>query len=275
MILAKKCGVLSIFSVIVSTVLYGCILFWELDVFEFEGLHILLTLAQLFLCLFILFLVFAVLGYKFNINIKKLKKFLVAGCVALTAVSVAVICYNSINYYDWYTPKEVMDNNPELVQDFLPYHKVNDVKYKDISISHIAGTDYLTISSKGSVENGGYINYNAEYFESLSPFMNLKFYLERGLLLPSDLIYVDAFVKTEKIKFGGINVTVFTKEIGNDIGLYIKDGNKAIYAELDNDYSDPIDTESFANTVIEQFALMDETVDEKVWLSIERCEVVI
>lgn len=264
----KKNIVFSVFSAIVAICLYCSILFWELDVFEFEYIHILLSLAQLFLSLSLFSVVCTILGHKFNMNIQKLKKLLAVGCSALSAICVILISYNSINYYDWYTPQNIIDNNEEFTQTFFPYHRITDMENPDISVSHISGTDYVTISSQGTTETGLHITYHMEYLESFSPFMNLKFYLERGILIPSDLMYTDSFIKTEKTEISGIKVTVFTKEIGDDIGVFIKEGNKAIYAELDNDYSNPIDTETFVNIVIEQFTLVNQSVDEKVFLDI-------
>lgn len=265
---SNKCLIFSFVSIIVSLCLYCSILFWELDVFEFEYIHILLSLAQLFLSLSLLFVVCAILGQKSNINIKKIKKILVLGCSVLSVVCVIVIGYNSIIYYDGYTPKNVINNSKEFTQSFFPYHRITDMENPDISVSHITGTDYITVDSRGVTENNLNISYHLEYFESLSPFMNLKFYLERGMLIPSDLIYTSSFSKTANIEVNGKKVTVFTKEIGGDVGVFIKDGNRGVYAEMNNDNSNPIATESFVNTVIEQFTIINESVDEKNFLDI-------
>ena len=264
----KKTLILAIVSAIISLCFYCVILFWELDVFEFEYIHVLLSLAQLFLCLSLLFVVCFILGQKFNINNKNIKRILVLGCSVLSVISVIVIGYNSIIYYDGYTPKNVINNSQEFAQTFFPYHRITDMENPDISVSHITGTDYITVDSRGTTENSLNIIYHLEYFESCSPFMNLKFYLERGILIPSDLIYTSSFSKTEKIEVNGKQVTIFAKENGGDIGVFVKEGNRAVYAEIDNDYSNPITTETFINTVIEQFTIINESVDEKIFLDI-------
>lgn len=266
--ISKKTLIFAIVSAIISLCFYCFLLFWELDVFEFEYIHILLSLAQLFLCLALFLVACFILGQKFNINNNNIKRILVLGCSVLSVISVIVIGYNSIIYYDGYTPKNVINNSQEFTQTFFPYHRITDMENPDISISHIAGTDYITVDSRGTTENSLNIIYHLEYFESCSPFMNFKFYLERGILIPSDLIYTSAFSKTEKIEVNGKQVTIFAKENGGDIGVFVKEGNRAVYAEIDNDYSNPITTETFINTVIEQFTIINESVDEKIFLDI-------
>lgn len=268
MSITKKYLTLSIVSAVVSLCLYCSVLFWGLDVFEFEYIHILLSLAQLFMSFSLLFIVFFVLEKIFNIKTKKFKKIFISACSVLLVICIIVVGYNTIIFYDGYTPKNVINNSKEFIQGFFPYHRITDMENIDISVSHIIGTDYITVDSRGTTTDSLDITYHLEYFESYSPFMNFKFYLERGILTPSDLVYTDSFTKTEKIEINGKKVTVFRKENGGDMGVFVKEENRAIYAELDNDYDNPITTQTFVNTLIEQFALMSEAVDEKVFLDI-------
>ena len=151
--ISKKSLIFAIVSAIISLCFYCFILFWELDVFEFEYIHILLSLAQLFLCLALFFVACFILEQKFNINNKNIKRILVLGCSVLSVISVIAIGYNSIIYYDGYTPKNVINNNQEFTQTFFPYHKIADMENSDISVSHITGTDYITVDSRGTTEN--------------------------------------------------------------------------------------------------------------------------
>ena len=265
---SKKCFVFSVISAIALLCFYCSILFWELDVFEFEYIHILLSLGQLFLCLTLVLGIGAVVKSKFSFKDSYFKKAIISGCVILSVIFVALIWYNSVNFYDWYTPQEVLDSDEEFAHSFFPYHKDIDIGAPNFSVCHITGTDYMTIDSRGTTEDNLNVTYHVEYFESLSPFMQLKFFVERGIITPGDLRWIDSFTKCEETEVNGVKITLFTKENGNDIGLFIKDGNKAVYAELDNDYINPISVESFAETIIEQFELIEKTVDEKVFLDI-------
>lgn len=265
---SKKCLMFSVISVIVSLCLYCSIMFWELDVFEFEYIHILLSLAQFFLSLSLLLGISGVVKSKFSFKDSCFKKTIISGCVILSVIFVALIGYNNVNFYDWYTPQEVLDSDEEFAHSFFPYHKDIDIGAPNISVCHITGTDYITIDSRGTTEDNLNVTYHLEYFESLSPFMQLKFFVERGIITPGDLRWIDSFTKCEKTEVNGVKITLFAKESGNDIGLFIKDGNKAVYAELDNDYINPISVENFAQTIIEQFDLTEKTVDEKVFLDI-------
>ncbi len=265
---SKKCLMFSVISAIASLCFYCSIMFWELDVFEFEYIHILLSLAQLFLSLSLLLSIGAVIKSKFSFKDSCFEKTIISGCVILSVIFVALIGYNSVNFYDWYTPQEVLDSDEEFAHSFFPYHKDIDIGAPNFSVCHITGTDYITIDSRGTSEDNLNVTYHVEYFESFSPFMNLKFYIERGILIPFDLIYTNAFTKTEKIEVNGQEVTVFTKENSNDIGVFIKKGSRAIYAELDNDYSNPIDLQAFINIVIEQLNLIEKSVDESTFLDI-------
>lgn len=264
--LSNKYLINLIISAIASLCFYCSVLFWGIDVFEFEYIHIFLYLAQLFLCLSMLFGFGVVINSILGIKPSSFKKTIISCCVSLAVLFTMLIGYNSISYYDWYTPQEVLDSDEEFAHSFFPYHKDIDIGATNFSVCHITGTDYITIDSRGTTEHNLNVTYHLEYFESLSPFMQLKFFVERGIITPGDLRWIDSFTKYEKTEVNGVKITLFTKESGNDIGLFIKDCNKAIYAELDNDYSNPISVESFAETVIEQFKLAEKAVDEKVFL---------
>ncbi|MBE6802717.1 MAG: hypothetical protein E7530_07515 [Ruminococcaceae bacterium] len=265
---SKKLIITSIFTAVVSIVLFCLGMYQEIDMIEFEYLLIFLYSAQAFMVLTLVFIVGAFLFMKTDINVSVLKKTVVTITAFIITVCILFIGYNSINFYDGYTPSDMIDNENMLVQEFFPYHKTDDEKNIDISVSHITGTDYLTFSSRSVSENGLYFTYDVEYFESVSPFMNLKFYLERGLLLPSDVIYVNAFSDYEEIEKSGFKAVIFTKMDNDDIGIYLRKGNKAIYSELKNDSRKPVNVEDFLEITIEQFETIELKVDENYFLDI-------
>ena len=267
MISSKKLTVFSILSLIVSMILYCVILGWEIDTMEFEDLHIVLSLAQMFLALSLFFVVSLILLKK-GINAKKLKKLVISFCCLAVGVTVAFICYNSATRYDWYIPKTVAEENPDLIQAQFPYHNIAQEDDEDFCVSHFLGTSYYTFDVRGYTQEQQIIYYKAEYFESISLFMNLKYYFEKGRISVSDLRYIGAFTKAEEITVNGMDIIVFTKADGDDIAVYISDFNKAFYAELDNDFSNPINRDEFIDTAIEQFEKAENCADSKAFLDI-------
>ena len=265
MISSKKLTVFSILSLITSMILYCVILGWEIDTMEFEDLHIVLSLAQMFLALSLFFVVSLILLKK-GINAKKLKKFVISFCCLAVGVTVAFVCYNSVTRYDWYIPKTVTEENPDLIQAQFPYHNIAQEDDEDFCVSHFLGTSYYTFDVRGYTQEQQIIYYKAEYFESISPFMNLKYYFEKGRISVSVLIYIGAFTKAEEITVNGMDIIVFTKADGDDIAVYISDFNKAFYAELDNDFSNPINRDEFIATAIAQFEKAENCADSKAFL---------
>ncbi len=265
MINSKRLIIVSVFTSIASIVLYCIILGWRIDVIEFEDLHIVLTLAEMFLILTILFVISLVLIKK-GIHFNRIKKVLIFCSVILLIGSVTTICFNSVTRYDWYMPKNVAEKYPEMIQEHFPYHNIVNEDDEDFCVSHISGTSYYTFDVRGYTYEQQNIGYKAEYFESVSPFMNFKYYIEKGVISFSDLRYMDAFTKSEKITVNDVNMIVFTKENSCDIAVYIRNSNKAFYAELDNDYSNPISNEEFFATVIEQFKIAENCAKSKTFL---------
>lgn len=264
----KKLVITSVFTAMASIVLYCLGLYQEIDTLEFEDLLFFLYSAQALMVLTFVFVICGLLCLMKNIKASSLKKTVVAVTVVVSAVSIYFIGYNSINYYDGYTPQNIMDNDKAFVQSFFPYHKIEDGKSAYISVSHITGTEYLVFDSQGLTENGSYLAYKAEYFESSSPFMSFKFYLERGLLLPSDVVYINSFNDCEEKEINGYKVSVFTKNNSEDMGVYMQKGNKAIYVELKNGSKSPIKVEDFIKITAEQFETIEQTVYEKQFLDI-------
>lgn len=265
MISSKKLTVFSILSLITSMILYCVILGWEIDTMEFEDLHIVLSLAQLFLVLSLFFVISLILLKK-GISAKKLKKLVISFCCLAVGVTVSFVCYNSATRYDWYIPKNVAEINPDLIQNQFPYHDITQEDDEDFCVSHILGTSYYTFDVRGYTQEQQNICYKAEYFESISPFMNLKYYFEKGRISVSDLRYIGPFTKAEEITVNGVDIIVFTKADGDDIAVYISDFNKAFYAELDNDFSNPINRDEFIDTAIEQFEKAENCADGKAFL---------
>lgn len=271
---SKKLVISSVFTAIASIVLYCSILFQDFDMIEFDFLPLLLFSAQALLILTLVFIISAVLISKDVFNLSNIKKVVITLTSVILVVYILLIGYNGVTFYDGYTPQDLIDNDKVFIQQFFPYCDVNDEESKvDISVSHTTGVDYIGFYSRGTYENDIYLTYEAEYFETYSCFMNLKFYLEKGILSFSDIKYVNSFTDCETKRIDGMNVTIFTKEKSTDIGVFISKGNRAIYAEF-NSYlnASSVELESFIEIVAEQFELIEETADEETFLDISFLE---
>lgn len=265
---SKKLGITSIFTAIASIVLYCSILFIDFDMIEYEFLSLPLFFAQVLLILTIVFIISAILISKDVFELFKIKKVIITLTSLILILCVLLNGYNAVTLYDGYTPQKITEDE-EFAQGFFPYHQVDDDDVNIcVSVSHITGTEYFMFSSYGLTENGDYLRYNMEYFESLSPLMNFDFYLERGVLSFSDMIYVGSFTDCETKVIDGIKVTIFTKAKGGDIGVYIRKGTKAVYAELIKNSLKTVSVEDFTKTVAEQFELIEKTADEGAFLDI-------
>ncbi len=259
---SKKLVISSIFTTIISVVLYGAIAIPEMDMIEFVFLPTFLYLAHGFLIVSIFFAVIAILISKGVLDFKRIRKVAITvTCVVLVAC-ISLVGYNWFAFYNICAPDTLLEND-EFIQQFSPYCDVNASDSEAYAfVSHITGADYITIYARGVYENDIYLTYEAEYFESYSLFLNSKFYLEKGVLSIADRLDVDSFTESETREINGMKVTLFTKEYGNDWGVFVSKGNKAMYAQLRNYYDSSVDQESFAEVVTEQFELIEKTVNK-------------
>lgn len=265
----KRIKIFSVLSAIITIILYVCILFVELDVTEFDQIVLLWFPALAFLVLTCILIAFAIITTKVKFDERKIKLSVIIVCL-LSIVGfccLTVFSYNSV--YSCYTPDLSVEENYEYIQKFFPYHDITENQDSiDIETSVMLGTKRIIVSSYGNSSTNGVLNYTADYFESISPFMNLKFYLDKGVILPSDLMYVNAFTQQKKIEIDGVKITLFTKDNSTDYGLFIRKGNEAIYAEVDNVYNAEASYEDFAKVIINQFDLLEKTAEDRSLLEI-------
>ena len=82
MINSKRLIIVSVLTSTTSIILYCIIWGWRIDVIEFEDLHIVLTLAEMFLILTILFVI-SLVHIKKGIHFNRIKKVLIFCSVIL------------------------------------------------------------------------------------------------------------------------------------------------------------------------------------------------
>ena len=145
----KKLKTISIFTILLSITLYCSILFQKTYFLEFEFLSLLLFSAQALLIISIFLFVCSILISKQKIKAEKLKNKVLIPCIVILVGCISLILYNTIAFYDCYTPEEYIENNKETVQTLFPYHDVINSEYEnfDICASYVTGTKYFWLES--------------------------------------------------------------------------------------------------------------------------------
>lgn len=250
---------------IISVILYGIIFSQSISVLEFQYAQFLLFAAEIILFLTVVFMIFLLLISKNTITLTKAKKPLASLVLFFAIVYVVLTGYSYITCYNLYTPENLLKNDKVYIQQFMPYHNILDDYREDteLSVTHIPGTDYVFLNCYGTSETGIPLNYEVEYFKSTSPFMNMKFNLERAFLSPLSEYDIDVAVPSKDMEIDGTKLTVFVDD--NDYAVLIKSSNRSIYTSLTN-ATEEISVDDFARETIRQFELLNSAVKEKVFL---------
>lgn len=249
----------AVLSFLASLILYQVIGFQETDSMEYRQTPFLLFPAQLFLVLGIVLTVLAVLVYKGIVETKKLKKPLAAAVSVACAVCVAVSAFASGTAYEeiaW--GEDGTKNMPESVQELFPYFYQNNRNYSsyNVNYSHFAGTDYVNI--------WGASYYDAEYFSSTSPFMNLQFWMEKAFVTPfSSIATVVDSEGTEKTVDG---ISLISYADGDTYAVRIDGVFSTFYVYLSGARIYDESLEDFEKTAVQQYHLIRQAVKDGVFL---------
>ncbi|MBR2956718.1 MAG: hypothetical protein IKC20_00530, partial [Clostridia bacterium] len=178
--------------------------------------------------------------------------------------------YGWLTCYNCYTPENIMENEKTYIQTFLPYHNILD-EYREnteLSVSHIPGTDYIVLNCYGTSEFGIPLDYKVEYFKSVSPFMNMKFKLEKWLASIFSVYDIDVVAPGKDIELDGTKLAVYVED--DNFAVMIKSFGRSVYASLIN-APEGVTIEDFAKKVIKQLELLDNAAKEKVFLDADVC----
>lgn len=255
-------------SMLMSLILYGAILFQSISILEFQYAQMLLFSAQTFVMLTIIFIICFVAISKNILSITKIKKIIVSSVSVCLSICAVVMGYGWLSCYNCYTPENIIENDKVFVQQFIPYHDIFDNKREntELLVSHIPGTDYISLNCYGISDFGTPFDYKVEYFKSASVFMNMKFRLEKCLSSYFSVYDIDVVALGKEMEIGGTKLTVYVED--NDYAIFIKSFGQTIYASLIN-VPDDISAEDFAKEVIRQFELLDQATKEKVFLDVK------
>lgn len=271
--ISKFLKLAAVCSAVICVILYGTILFQTISMLEFQYALILLYAAEALLVLTIIFAVFSILVSKDILDTIKTKKIVIVSTVVVVIGCVSSIIYGALTCYNLYTPEDIIENDKEYVQSFFPYQDITEWKkgFMDFAVSHMPGTDYISLWNIKTSTSGYQCNYNLEYFKSSSPFMTEKFRLARSFPTPLNKLDFDVWVPGEKMEVDGVKLTAFID--GNEYAVLIKSFNQSVYASLTKNASaSEITFEDFAREVINQMELLDNATKEKVFLDVPLSE---
>ena len=227
---------------------------------ETEAVLVLLYSAQAFFCLACIGLLIKLFLSKNILSDRKILSISVSSIVITVLVFLSLIGYNSISYYDCYTPVELLSKSEKYSYNkIFPCHDISDIEpeYLSVNFSHITGTEYVSVEKYG---------YYFEYVESLSPFIIFSYRAERFMPTAFNSRYCTVLSSPEIIEIDGKKVKVFSTD--SAYAVYFKNFNRTVYAEITNISGTGVTREEFAKTVIEQAELFENAMDEKVFLDI-------
>lgn len=238
---------------------------------EFQYAQILLFSAETFAILTVIFIICLVIISKDITTLSKAKKVIIGSVSVCIPVCVLLTGYGLLSCYNCYTPEDIMKNDKPYIQRFMPYHDILDDKNEntDLMVSHIPGTNYVFLNCYGTSSSGIPLDYEVEYFKSVSPFMNMKFKFERMFLSPLSEFDLDVLVPGKDMEIDGVKLTVYVDD--NDYAVFIKSFGQSVYASLIN-APDEVSIEEFAREIIKQFELLDNATKEKVFLDVPLSE---
>lgn len=244
---------------ILSVSLFITLLFKSTVDADFEDFLLLLNPIKVFLLMFVLFLVLLVFINKeqrIALNVERI--FLVFSVILysglfFTGLS-AFLGYNSRSGVFCSSEINWVDSN---VESYLPYNEVfkknnYDDVYYEVSKTSVNGMVYL--HAINDVMHG--IDYEAEYFDSSSSLMNIKFVMDRTV----DSVFndFDAEVSGECITevIDGVECDVYIDN--NDYYLVVSDRSSSFFVSVTDNEGLIVSLDDFKHNAIEQFNLMKE-----------------
>ena len=253
----------AVLSVLASLILYQVVGFQETYDMGYSMIVFLLYPARLCLVFGILFAVLAILVYKGNVDIKKLKKPLVSAVSVACAVCIAVCGYAYSTAYTQFTLDDSFKNMPQNVQEMFPYFYKNNTDFSryDVEYSHFGGTDYLYIFGAG--------NYKAEYLTSTSPFLNLQFLMEKIIITPFNESGMEVVADGIEKEVDG--VSLISNADADDYAVRIDGFFHTFYVSLTNARVYETSLEDFEKMAVKQYGLIRQAVkdgvfsDDSIW----------
>lgn len=270
----RKFNIASVCSLVLSMILYSCILFQSFGLLEFQSTLFLLYFAEAFLLLAFVFFISVILNNKTTIDTVKIKRVCIVVVTVILIGSIILCSYAYLDCYNYYTPKILFENDVEKIQPFYPYHNVEAYSKSnkdpiELSVSHIPGTEYIYLYCYGDYFSDTNYDYELEYVKSVSPFMKNKFLAERIIPTQFNEMEIDVLKYGKKMKIDGINFISYVDK--NNYAVLFNFFDECIYASL-VDAPESITIEDFAREIIKQSDLLDNATKERAFLDVPIAE---
>ncbi len=174
------------------------------------------------------------------------------------------------NYYNGFVEKNLISKNESEIAKLYPYHVFNfsdNVQYGIPIVIRIGSATFFSLTSESQyIEKSDGVYYYVDYFESLSPYMNFKFYMENGSFLGQMRNRPPSYYpqSVEKVKIDGYKVKIYIVE--DEYNVFIDGFGKSIYASLKYGEDMGITPQAFAEEVVNQFQLIEKAIDENIFI---------
>lgn len=254
----------TVLCIISSSILQWYLFFTGISNTDFFALQILIFLIDGLLLLAALCILGFILLKKGIIKNDKIKKsaIIIVAIFVLSGISLTICGYFAC--YNVYTPESQLENPDSTVEELFPYHNISKGMDADIEVSHNLFADYIGLYCNGISESGEAMVYRVDYFESLSPLLNVTYTTSKTAKTPfSDPFDIDVEAPGKSLPINGKEVTVYVD--GGDYAVLISDFNRTIYASLTGRTENITETE-FAEEVVKQFKLLENVADSDKFL---------
>lgn len=247
----------SVLFLVLAAICFFESLFVDIDAYDFAAIFASLRPARIFLATSVIIFVWFIFLYKKlnqNFNVEKV----FALFVALLFVSFGYSYYARTNGNNvaMQTAHSYDYKIFELNKNYLPFYVYSEDEKADYEIfkGDAKGTTMVYVASEILSENGN-MQYEAEFLNTNNLILYYKYLLSKTMFEDTPITIgrlKDTFILEDK------EIEVFTYE--NSYAICIAERNKVFYVTLSNVKN--ISTEEFAQKVVEQLKVMNETIEK-------------
>lgn len=169
-----------------------------------------------------------------------------------------------ISAYDMYIPEDYYINEPEYIQNFLPYGDIKDIKdYDDLMDSAVMYTNHPGYTKIEVVCNKK--QYMMRYVQSLNPafFIEHKLSVTKTLNASMQYLFQPEFDDVVTVNIDDVNIEVYTGD--NDIYASAEKFGKYITVMAENCRYEYDNEQDFAKFVYEQFLLAEDCAKRQIF----------
>lgn len=257
----------TVLCIIISSIAQWYLFFTGISDTDFLVLQILTYVTDGLLLLAVLFVIGFILLQKGVIEQQKIKKSAIVVTAIFVLSGIGLTGYGYFTYYNLYTPETQLENPDTAVAELFPYHNISEDMNADLEVSHNLFEDHIGIYCNGLSKSSEFMAYRVDYFESLSPLMNINYATERSTKTPfTDPFDIDVEAEGKTMSVKGKEVIIYVDN-GN-YAVLISGFNRTIYASLTG-RNESITEKEFAEEIVNQFELLKDVVDSGRFLDVD------